>query len=98
MGVNDSQADVNHEKLDDLRRGRGPIPEHVIDEFVAGRLSRRDFLRKGTMVGLSVPFLGAVMKATGTEAPRFRTGAPAGRRRVRRSMPASSYRQATSIR
>src|SRR6266536_4154488 len=37
---------IDHGRLDDLRRGRGPIQEHVIDEFVAGRLSRRDFLRR----------------------------------------------------
>lgn len=34
---------IDYERVDDLRRGRGPIPEHVIDEFVGGRLSRRDF-------------------------------------------------------
>ena len=45
MDVNDSSREVNHERLDNLRRGRGPIQEHVIDEFLAGRLSRRDFLR-----------------------------------------------------
>lgn len=30
---------IDYERVDDLRRGRGPIPEHVIDEFVGGRLS-----------------------------------------------------------
>ena len=28
--------------------GAGPVQEHVIDEFVAGRLSRRDFIRRGS--------------------------------------------------
>jgi peptide/nickel transport system substrate-binding protein len=50
--------EVNHRRLDVLRTGHGPVAEHVIDEFVAGRLSRRQFLRRGTMVGLSVPLLG----------------------------------------
>jgi len=27
---------IDHGRLDDLRRGRGPIQEHVIDEYVAG--------------------------------------------------------------
>lgn len=54
---------IDHGKLDELRRGRGPIPEHVIDEFVGGRISRRDFIRRGTMIGLSLPFLGAVLEA-----------------------------------
>jgi hypothetical protein len=41
--------EVNHRRLDVLRTGHGPVAEHVIDEFVAGRPSRRQFLRRGTM-------------------------------------------------
>ncbi len=62
-------ANVNHRRLDDLRRGRGPVQEHVIDEFVAGRLSRRDFLRRGSMVGLSMPLLGGILAACGSSTP-----------------------------
>ena len=57
---------IDNGRLDDLRRGRGPVQEHIIDEFVAGRLSRRDFLRKGSMVGLSMPLLGAILAACGS--------------------------------
>jgi peptide/nickel transport system substrate-binding protein len=56
---------IDHGRLDDLRRGRGPVQEHVIDEFVAGRLSRRDFIRRGTMIGLSMPVLGGILAACG---------------------------------
>src|SRR5258708_39768047 len=59
-------ANVNHRRLDDLRRGRGLVQEHVMDEFVAGRLSRRDFLRRGSMVGLSMPLLGGILAACGS--------------------------------
>src|SRR5215475_13747310 len=45
----DAHTTVNHRRLDRLRRGRGPVPEHIIDEFVS-RNSRR-----GTMIGLSLP-------------------------------------------
>src|SRR6516225_894285 len=58
--------DIDHQRLDDLRNGRAPIPEHVIDEFVAGRLSRRDFLRRGTAVGLSLPLLSGILAACGS--------------------------------
>ena len=71
--------DVDHERLDDLRRGRGPIAEHVIDEFVAGRLSRRDFLRRGSAVGLSLPLLSAILAACGTSAAPTTTRPPAGK-------------------
>jgi peptide/nickel transport system substrate-binding protein len=77
------RTNIDHERLDDLRRGRGPIQEHVIDEFVAGRLSRRDFLRRGTMIGLSMPVLGGILAACGsstsTPAPSTSTKAPAGK-------------------
>ncbi|MGE5132071.1 MAG: ABC transporter substrate-binding protein [Gemmatimonadota bacterium] len=56
---------IDHGRLDALRRGRGPVQEHVIDEFAAGRLSRRDFLRKGSLVGLSMPVLGGILAACG---------------------------------
>jgi peptide/nickel transport system substrate-binding protein len=60
---------IDHRRLDDLRRGRGPVQEHVIDEFVAGRLSRRDFLRRGSMVGLSMPLLSGILAACGSSGP-----------------------------
>ncbi|HXW81669.1 MAG TPA: ABC transporter substrate-binding protein [Acidimicrobiales bacterium] len=66
MGVDDNTRGVDHRRLSELRRGRGPIEEHIIDEFVAKRLSRRDFLRRGTAIGLSLPFLGAILDAVGS--------------------------------
>ena len=57
---------VDHGRLGHLRAGQGAVENHVIDEFVAGRLSRRDFLRRGAVVGISVPVLGAVLSACGS--------------------------------
>jgi peptide/nickel transport system substrate-binding protein len=54
---------INHGRLGRLRRGQGEIANHVIDEFAAGRLSRRDFIRRGTVIGLSAPLLGSVLAA-----------------------------------
>jgi peptide/nickel transport system substrate-binding protein len=56
----------DHRRLDQVRAQTGDIGNHVIDEFVAGRLSRRDFLRRGSVVGLSVPLLGTVLAACGS--------------------------------
>jgi len=56
----------DNERLDRLRAGQGEIANHIIDEFAAGRLSRRDFLVRGTVVGISVPILGAVISACGS--------------------------------
>jgi len=68
---------INHSRLDDLRRGRGPVQEHVIDEFVAGRLSRREFLHKGSLVGLSMPLLGGILAACGSSGSPSGSAAPA---------------------
>ena len=57
---------INHRRLDPLRKGRGPIQEHIIDEFVAGHISRREFIRRGTIVGLSAPILGGILAACGS--------------------------------
>jgi peptide/nickel transport system substrate-binding protein len=52
--------------LDRLRDGRTELENHYIDELVAGRLNRRDFLRRGTAIGMSVPLLGAILAACGS--------------------------------
>jgi len=58
--------DIDHGRLDPLRRDRGPIQEHVIDELVAGRLSRREFLSRATKVGIGIPAATAILAACGT--------------------------------
>jgi peptide/nickel transport system substrate-binding protein len=58
--------EIDNESLDRFRRGCGEVENHVVDEFLAGRLSRRDFLRRGTVVGLSLPVLGGILAACGS--------------------------------
>ena len=57
---------IDHSRLGQLRQGQGEIANHIIDEFAAGRLSRRDFIRRGTVVGISVPLLGSILAACGS--------------------------------
>jgi peptide/nickel transport system substrate-binding protein len=57
---------IDHSRLGRLRRDQGEIANHIIDEFAAGRLSRRDFVRRGTVVGISVPLLGSILAACGS--------------------------------
>ena len=54
---------IDHKRLGHLRQGQGEIANHIIDEFAAGRLSRRDFIRRATVVGISAPVLGSVLAA-----------------------------------
>jgi peptide/nickel transport system substrate-binding protein len=57
---------IDNNRLGQLRQGQGEIANHIIDEFAAGRLSRRDFIRRGTVVGISVPLLGSILAACGS--------------------------------
>jgi peptide/nickel transport system substrate-binding protein len=57
---------IDHRRLGRLRRDQGEIANHIIDEFAAGRLSRRDFIRRATVVGISAPVLGSVLAACGS--------------------------------
>ena len=61
--------------LDILRRQSGPLENHVIDEFLAGRLDRRGLFRHGTRVGLAAPLLAAIL---GLPSPAARAQGKAG--------------------
>ena len=55
----------NYTILDLLRRDRNELENHLIDGLVAGRTSRREFLRHGSLLGLSLPLLGQIGLAAG---------------------------------
>lgn len=61
-------------RLEMARRSQGEIGNHVIDEFLAGRLSRRAFVRRGTVMGLSLPVIGAVLAACGGDSTSDTSG------------------------
>ena len=46
------KSNIDHRRLARLRRGQGEIANHIIDELAAGRLSRRDFIRRASVVGI----------------------------------------------
>jgi peptide/nickel transport system substrate-binding protein len=54
-----------NDELDRLRSERTELENHYIDELVSGHIDRRDFLRRGSMIGMSVPLLGAILAACG---------------------------------
>jgi peptide/nickel transport system substrate-binding protein len=90
------------QELDRLRDGRTELENHYIDELVAGRCSRRDFLRRGSAVGMSVPLLGMILAACGSSSsPSTGTTAavgkpkPGGTLRVAISTPAAAVNPLT---
>ncbi|MEL6890061.1 MAG: ABC transporter substrate-binding protein [Actinomycetota bacterium] len=58
---------VNWKRLDRARRQVGPIEVDLIEAYKSGKISRRSFVRRGTIVGLSMPFMGAVIAACGSD-------------------------------
>jgi peptide/nickel transport system substrate-binding protein len=76
LGVNVNNKSSG--RIDAIRRSQGEISNHVIDEYLAGRLSRRSFIRRGTVVGMSLPAIGALLAACGgDEESASTTAAPA---------------------
>jgi peptide/nickel transport system substrate-binding protein len=55
----------DHRQLDQLRAGRSELENHYVDELVAGRLDRRQFLRRGAVIGMSTTLMGAILSACG---------------------------------
>jgi peptide/nickel transport system substrate-binding protein len=83
---------IKYKLLDALRRGRSVHENHLIDGLIAGRVSRREFMRHGSILGLSLPFLGSVAAAVGyAVTPRIaRAGTPGGTIRIAQNVPAAS--------
>ena len=55
----------DHRRLDPMRRQATDLENAVVDELLARRLSRREFVRRGTVIGISLPTLGLILSACG---------------------------------
>ncbi|KRB31499.1 ABC transporter substrate-binding protein [Mesorhizobium sp. Root172] len=83
---------INHTLIDLLRRGRSAHENHLIDSLVRGTVSRREFLRYGSVLGFSAPFLGSITAAVGyssSTAP-VRAAPAGGTIRVAQIVPAAT--------
>ena len=56
---------INVRRLDTLRASRSEAENHYVDELLAGRLDRREFLRRGATAGMSASVMAAVLAACG---------------------------------
>ena len=80
--------------VDPIRRGLSELANHVVDEFVAGSIDRREFLRHGARLGMSLPVLSALTSGLGagvlaTPAARA-AGTPGGTVRIAMTMPTAA--------
>jgi peptide/nickel transport system substrate-binding protein len=82
----------NDKLIDSIRRQCSPLENHIIDEYAAGHIDRRAFLRHGATFGMSLPLLGALTGAFGAgmlAIPRI-AGAAGGTVRVATTVPAAA--------
>lgn len=52
-------------RVDDVRRERSELENHLIDEYSAGKINRREFVRRGTIIGMSIPLVAWLAAACG---------------------------------
>ncbi len=53
--------------FDRLRRGASPVELELTEAFAQGRITRRAFVQRGSVIGLSVAFMGSVIAACGSD-------------------------------
>jgi peptide/nickel transport system substrate-binding protein len=79
--------------IDAIRRRSSEAENHLVDEYVAGRLSRRELLRRGSVFGMSAPLLGGLvggLDLLGLSSAHAATGKPGGTIRAALTMPAGA--------
>jgi peptide/nickel transport system substrate-binding protein len=83
---------MDYSKLDKVRRSAVPLQLDVVEAFMAGRLSRREFIQRGTIVGLSMASVTAVIAACSgtTTSPSASGAAPTSGASAPGSAPASA--------
>ena len=56
---------MDWKQLDVVRRQSSSLENDLIDHYAAGKVSRRNFIQRGTIIGLGVPAMAAVLAACG---------------------------------
>ena len=56
---------MNIKRFDRLRRNASPLEVDLMEHYAAGKISRRDFNKRGVILGLSAPTMAAVLAACG---------------------------------
>src|SRR6476661_1738657 len=71
---------MDYSQYDKVRRSTTPQQLDAVEAYARGRLSRREFMKRGVVVGLSMASISAVIAAcdTGTKSSSAASGAPAG--------------------
>ena len=57
--------DETQRRVDEIRKQRSELENHLIDEYAAGKITRAEFIRRGTVVGMSIPLVSFIAAACG---------------------------------
>ncbi len=68
---------MDNEAFDAIRRESSVLEKDLMDAYADNRITRRDFVRRGTILGVGAPVLGAVIAACGSDGSSTDTGAAA---------------------
>ena len=83
----------NYGVIDAARHRLGQVENALVDELLAGRVNRRDFLRHGSVLGVSLPLLGSLGAAVGLgvgPSRAFAASSPGGTVSAAVSMPSGA--------
>jgi peptide/nickel transport system substrate-binding protein len=69
--------DETQRRVDEIRKQSNELENHLIDGLKAGKISRREFVRRGTVVGMSIPLLSFLAAACGGGGEEAEPAAPA---------------------
>ena len=81
---------MDYSGLDKVRRSTTPLQLDTVESFARGRLSRREFIKRGTIVGLSMASISAVIAACGGTTPSASGAAPSEAASAAASAPPSA--------
>jgi peptide/nickel transport system substrate-binding protein len=66
--------DETQRRVDEIRKESTELENHIIDQFIEGKMTRRDLMRRGTVVGMSIPLLSFIAAACGGDNESTGTG------------------------
>jgi peptide/nickel transport system substrate-binding protein len=69
---------MDYRLFDSVRRQASPVEVELVEAFAKGRISRRDFVRRGSVIGLGAPLIGAILAACGSDTKTASPGTAAG--------------------
>ena len=58
---------MDYRLFDSVRRQASPVEVDLVEAFAQGRISRRHFVARGSMIGLGAPLIAAILAACGSE-------------------------------